>query len=109
MFDRWGARVDEIVYPPEYWRMLETKISRTGVLWRVFEQNSLIPAYLLLYATGFYDPGLACPYTVSLSTVSPLSKYGEAELENHGFCPACCSRDDSVWQGATWMTEVKGG
>jgi len=23
MFDQWGARVDEILYPPEYWRMLK--------------------------------------------------------------------------------------
>jgi acyl-CoA dehydrogenase len=107
MSDRWGTPVDEILYPPEYWRMLKHGY-RTGVLWRVFEQNSLIPAYLLLYATGFYDPGLACPYTVSLSTVSPLSKYGEADLKSR-FLPNMLQRDDSVWQGATWMTEIKGG
>ena len=107
MFDRLGARVDEILYPPEYWRMLKRGY-RAGMLWRVFEQNSLIPAYLLLYATGFYDPGLACPYTVSLSTVCPLSKYGEAEVKAR-FLPHLLQRDDSVWQGATWMTEIKGG
>ena len=111
MFDLDGTRVDEILYPPEYWRMLKHGY-RTGVLWRVFErnpeQNSLIPAYLLLYATGFYDPGLACPYTVSLSTVAPLSKYGEAEIKAR-FLPRMLQRDDSVWQGATWMTEIKGG
>jgi acyl-CoA dehydrogenase len=113
MFDRWGVRVDEILYPPEYWRMLKHGY-RAGVLWRVFEQNSLIPAYLLLYATGFYDPGLACPYTVSLSTLSPLSKYGDAELKAR-FLPLMLQRtfidndDDIVWQGATWMTEIKGG
>jgi alkylation response protein AidB-like acyl-CoA dehydrogenase len=113
MFDQWGTRVDEILYPPEYWRMLKHGY-RAGVLWRVFEQNSLIPAYLLLYATGFYDPGLACPYTVSLSTVVPLSKYGDAELKAR-FLPRMLQRndndrdEDSVWQGATWMTEIKGG
>jgi acyl-CoA dehydrogenase len=107
MFDLSGARVDEILYPPEYWHMLRHGY-RTGVLWRVFEQNSLIPAYLLLYVTGFYDPGLACPYTVSLSTVCPLSKYGEAELKAR-FLPKMLHRDDGVWQGATWMTEIKGG
>jgi alkylation response protein AidB-like acyl-CoA dehydrogenase len=115
MFDRWGARVDEILYPPEYWRMLKHGY-RAGVLWRVFErnsernseQNSLLPAYLLLYATGFYDPGLACPYTVSLSTICPLSKYGDAELKAR-FLSKMLQRDDSVWQGATWMTEIKGG
>jgi alkylation response protein AidB-like acyl-CoA dehydrogenase len=115
MFDRLGARVDEILYPPEYWRMLKHGY-RAGVLWRVFErnseqnseQNSLIPAYLLLYATGFYDSGLACPYTVSLSTVCPLSKYGDAELKAQ-FLPKMLQHDDSIWQGATWMTEIKGG
>jgi alkylation response protein AidB-like acyl-CoA dehydrogenase len=115
MFDRWGERVDEILYPPEYWRMLKHGY-RAGVLWRGFErnsernseQNTLLPAYLLLYATGFYDPGLACPYTVSLSTICPLSKYGDAELKAR-FLPKMLQRDDSVWQGATWMTEIKGG
>ncbi len=107
MFDRFGARVDEILYPPEYWRMLKHGY-RAGVLWRVFEQNSLIPAYLLLYATGFYDAGLACPYTVSLSTIAPLSKYGDATLKAR-FLPNMLRREDSIWQGATWMTEIKGG
>jgi len=107
MFDRWGTRVDEILYPPEYWRMLRQGY-RSGVLWRVVEQNSLIPAYLLLYVTGFHDPGLACPYTVSLSTLSPLSKYGDPEREAQ-FLPRMLERDDNVWQGATWMTEIKGG
>jgi acyl-CoA dehydrogenase len=107
MFDRVGARVDEILYSPEYWRMLKHGY-RAGILWRVFEQNSLIPAYLLIYATGFFDPGLACPYTVSLSTVCPLAKYGGADLKAQ-FLQRMLERDDSVWQGATWMTEIKGG
>jgi len=111
MFDRFGARVDEILYPPEYWRMLKRGY-RAGMLWRGFDHNSepssLLPAYLLLYVTGFYDPGLACPYTVSLSTVSPLAKYGDAELKTR-FLPRMLQRDDTVWQGATWMTEIKGG
>jgi alkylation response protein AidB-like acyl-CoA dehydrogenase len=107
MFDRFGTRVDEILYPPEYWQMLKHGY-RSGVLWRVFEQNSLIPAYLILYVTGFYDPGLACPYTVSLSTACPLSKYGEDEVKAR-FLPRMLQRDESVWQGATWMTEIKGG
>jgi len=107
MFDRLGTRVDEVLYPPEYWRMVKHGY-RAGVVWRAFEQDSLVPSYLLLYATGFYDPGLACPYTVSLSTASPLSKYGEAEMKAR-FLPKMLQRDDAVWQGATWMTEIKGG
>jgi acyl-CoA dehydrogenase len=107
MFDRFGVRVDELLYPPEYWRMLRQGY-RAGVLWRSFEQNSLLPSYLLLYASAFYDPGLACPYTVSLSTACPLSKYGEAGLKSR-FLPNMLRRDESVWQGATWMTEIKGG
>jgi acyl-CoA dehydrogenase len=107
MFDRWGTRVDEILYPPEYRRMLQQGY-RAGVLWRAVEQRSLLPSYLLLYATSFYDPGLACPYTVSLSTLVPLSKYGGMELQTR-FLPLMLRRDDTVWQGATWMTEIKGG
>jgi alkylation response protein AidB-like acyl-CoA dehydrogenase len=107
MFDHSGRRVDEILYPPEYWRMLKQGY-RSGVLWRTFEDQSLIPAYLFLYVTGFYDAGLACPYTVSLSTAAPVSKYADDAVRNR-FLPHMLRRDDAVWQGATWMTEIKGG
>lgn len=107
MFDLAGNRVDEILYSPDYWRMLKHGY-QTGLLWRVSEENSVFPAALGIYLTSFYDPGLACPYTVSLSTYVPLSKYGEAELQDR-FLPQLLRKDEAVWQGATWMTEIKGG
>jgi acyl-CoA dehydrogenase len=107
MFDRLGERVDEILFPPEYWDMLK-KGYRQGVVWRVFEENSLVPFYLLGYVTSFYDSGLYCPYTVSLATAVPLEKYGEEELKAR-FLPQLLRKDSTVWQGATWMTETKGG
>jgi acyl-CoA dehydrogenase len=107
MFDRLGARVDEILYPPEYWKMLK-KGYEAGLMWRAFEEDSLLPAYLGIYVTSFYDPGLACPYTVSLATLAALSKYGDPELRQR-FLPNLLRKDETVWQGATWMTEIKGG
>ena len=107
MFDLSGVRVDEILYAPEYWRMLRAGY-RSGVVWRAFEENSLLPAYLWIYATSFYDPGLSCPYTVSLATAVALQKNGTPGLREH-FLPQLLRRDDTVWQGATWMTEIKGG
>jgi acyl-CoA dehydrogenase len=107
MFNKLGARVDEILFPPEYWRMLR-KGYEAGVLWRAFEESSLIPAYELLYIVSFYDPGLACPYTVSLSTAVPMSKYGDFALKQE-FLADMLHKDGSGWQGATWMTEIKGG
>jgi acyl-CoA dehydrogenase len=38
----------------------------------------------------------------------PLAKYGSAELQTR-FLAQLLRKDDSVWQGATWMTEIKGG
>lgn len=107
MFDRLGARIDQPLFPPEYWHMLKRGY-REGVVWRAFEEESLLSTYLLLYANSFYDPGVCCPYTVSLGTAVPLSKYGEAALQAR-FLPQLLRKDDSVWQGATWMTEIKGG
>ncbi len=107
MFDECGRRVDNILYAPEYWRMLRHGY-RAGVIWRAFEQQSLLPAYQFIYLTAFYDPGLACPYTVSLSTAVPLAKYGDPALRER-FLPPMLRRDDTVWQGATWMTEIRGG
>jgi acyl-CoA dehydrogenase len=107
MFNANGQRVDEILFPPDYWRMLRHGY-KAGVLWRAFENDSLLPAFLLTYLTSFYDSGLSCPYTVSLSTALPLAKYGDAGLKER-FLPNLLRRDDDVWQGATWMTEIKGG
>ena len=107
MYDALGRRVDEVQYPPEYWAMLRTGY-RAGVIWRCFEEGSLLPFFLLGYVTCFFDPGLFCPHTVSLSTAVPLAKYGTEEVKTR-FLPPMLARDDSVWQGATWMTEVGGG
>lgn len=106
MFDKGGKRVDEILYAPEYWQMLHRGY-RAGVLWRAFEHKSLLPSFLLIYVTSFYDSGLSCPYTVSLSTALPLSKYGDVALKER-FLSKLLEKE-TPWQGATWMTEIKGG
>jgi len=107
MFDHLGKRVDEILYPREYQTMLKRGY-RAGVVWRVLEEKSLIPTYLLMYTISFHDPGICCPYTVSLGTAVALAKYGSAELHLR-YLPQLARKNDSVWQGATWMTEIKGG
>lgn len=107
MFDRSGARTDQILFPPDYWRMLRRGY-QSGVVWRPFEEQSLIPAYLLIYHHSFNDPGICCPYIVSLCTAFALSKYGAPDLQTR-FLPPLLRKDDSAWQGATWMTEIKGG
>jgi acyl-CoA dehydrogenase len=107
MFDRLGKRVDEILYPREYQTILRRGY-RSGVVWRALEEKSLLPTYALIYNISFHDPGICCPYTVSLGTAVPLAKYGSPELQGR-FLPQLSRKDDSVWQGATWMTEIKGG
>lgn len=107
MFDAFGKRADEILFPPDYWKMLKQGY-RAGVVWRAFDEHSLVPSYLLGYVTSFFDPGLYCPYLVSLSTAVPLEKYGSDDVKAR-FLPPMLRRDDSVWQGATWMTEAGGG
>ena len=107
MFDRLGKRVDEILYPPEYQTILLRGYS-AGTVWRALEEKSLIATYQLIYTISFYDPGVCCPYTVSLGTAVPLAKYGSPELRAR-FLPHLLRKDDSVWQGATWMTEIAGG
>jgi acyl-CoA dehydrogenase len=104
---RGGRRVDEILFAPEYWRSLRQGY-KAGVVWRAFEDESLGACGLLDYITCFYDPGLTCPYVISLATAVALDKHGDDELKAR-FLPQLLRRDDSVWQGATWMTEIKGG
>ena len=107
MFDEYGSRIDEILLLPDYWKMLK-KGYQAGAIWRPFEEESLKSHYLLDYVTCFFDAGLGCPYIVSLSTAVPLKKYGGTALQAL-FLPHLLRRDRDVWQGATWITEAKGG
>ena len=109
MFDQFGKRSDEILFPPDYWKMLKRGY-QAGAIWRPFadDSNSLRMHYLIDYVTCFFDAGLGCPYIVSMSTTVPLKKYGTPELRNR-YLPHLLRRDGTNWQGATWMTEVKGG
>lgn len=106
-FDPYGRRVDEILYPPDYRKML-LQGYRAGAVWRAFEEQRPLPCYLLGYITAFYDTGLYCPYTVSLATAVAVFKYGDEALRQR-FLPLLLRRDETVWQGATWMTEAGGG
>jgi alkylation response protein AidB-like acyl-CoA dehydrogenase len=107
MFDQFGKRTDEILFPPDYWKMLKQGY-QTGAVWRAFADNSPRMHYLIDYVTCFFDAGLGCPYIVSMSTAVPIKKYGSPELQAR-FLPQLLRRDQNVWQGATWMTEAKGG
>ena len=107
MFDRFGNRIDEVVFPPAYHELVR-KAYEAGVVFRAVEEGDLAASYQIGYVTSFYDAGLYCPHTVSLSTAIPLAKYGSAELRAK-YLGRLLKRDDTVWQGATWMTEAKGG
>ena len=107
MFDVFGTRVDEIIWPAGYTTMLKRGY-QAGIVWRAFDEDSLSSALLLGYITSFYDPGMYCPFTVSLSSALPLSKYAPPEVLKT-YLPHLLRKDEGVWQGATWMTEAGGG
>ena len=79
MFDRLGKRADEILYPREYQTILKRGY-RSGVVWRALEEKSLIPTYLLIYNISFHDPGICCPYTVSLGTAVPACEIWQRRI-----------------------------
>ena len=81
MFDQFGKRTDEILFPSEYWKMLKRGYE-AGVIWRPFADDSPRMHYLIDYVTCFFDAGLGCPYIVSMSTPVPLKKYGTPELRD---------------------------
>lgn len=105
--DRFGNRVDELITPAGYIALVQ-EAYKHGAVWRPIEQNDWTSGFALGYVTSYYDPGLYCPHTVSLSTAAPLSKYGTEPLKARYLTPML-RRDGAAWQGATWMTEVRGG
>ncbi len=107
MFDVFGRRRDEILYPREHAELLR-KGYAAGAVWRAVEERSLRMPYLLGYVTSFFDPGAYCPHVVSLSAAVPIWKYAAPDVRER-FLPPLLRHGDDVWQGATWMTEAKGG
>jgi len=105
--DRFGTRVDEIILPAGYTELVQTGYTH-GIVWRALEQRDWCGSFALGYITAYYDAGLYCPHTVSLSTAVPLMKYGTPALKER-YLPLMLRRDGTAWQGATWMTEVGGG
>lgn len=106
MFNTRGERIDELLMPASYREML-LEGYRRGVIWRAFDE-SLPASFCLGYVTSFFDMGLYCPYTVSLATAVSVDKYAPPSIRET-FLPALLHRDNAVWQGATWMTEIGGG
>lgn len=106
MFNQEGKRVDEILYPGEYHEHLYRGY-QAGHVWRVFKERRLRPFFLLGYVTSYYDPGLYCPYTVSLATALMVYKYGDGVWKEKVLTELTDTRQPA--QGATWMTEIKGG
>lgn len=105
-YDRFGQRVDDILYPPDYARMLAQGYA-AGIVRRAHVQETLLPGFALGYVTAFYDPGLYCPYTVSAATRHIIDKYAP-DPQRDGWLDRLHAAEDT-WQGATWMTEFGGG
>ena len=57
MFDRYGNRIDEVVFPPEY-RELVKKGYEAGVVFRAVEEGDIAASYQVGYVTSFFDAGL---------------------------------------------------
>jgi alkylation response protein AidB-like acyl-CoA dehydrogenase len=106
VYDGRGERVDQIMLPPDYRHMLNTGY-KAGVVWRAFEQD-IVTALQFSYVSSYYDMGASCPYTVSLATAAAVDKYAPSSVRDD-FLGSLLLRDDAVWQGATWMTEIGGG
>ncbi len=106
-FNERGERVDEILYPPSYQYLLSAGYA-AGIISEVAHRHDLRLSYQLGFIASYYDPGLYCPYTVTLSTWVPLYKYFEGP-EREYFLGQFGRTEPPYWQGATWMTEIGSG
>ena len=106
-YDETGKRIDKIEYPSCYWELLKSGYEN-GVVWHFMEKKSILPFAALGYITSYYDPGLFCPYTISMATLLSIYKYATDNIKNK-FIPKLTQKQGIPYQGATWMTEIKGG
>ena len=106
MYDEVGNRIDRVEMPGGYEKLLRSGYRR-GVIDQVFVAESIRPFFEIGYMTSFFDPGLYCPYTVTLATALMVDKYAPPSIRER-YLPRLRDREQP-WQGATWMTEIEGG
>ncbi|MGQ9863010.1 MAG: acyl-CoA dehydrogenase family protein [Bacteroidia bacterium] len=105
LYDAQGKRIDKILFPHSYRYLLDAGYA-AGVVWEA-HQGDLLTGFLLGYVCSYFDPGLYCPYVVTLSTWAPLYKYGSQQTA--GYLAQLVRREAPFYQGATWMTERGSG
>lgn len=106
-YDLHGQRVDQPLYPPGYQTLLQRGYQAGAVACAFDDPPALLGCFQAGYVASYFDPGIYCPYTVTLGTAAPLAKYGSTELIDR-YLPRL-TRRERPWQGATWMTEIRGG
>jgi alkylation response protein AidB-like acyl-CoA dehydrogenase len=115
-FDRWGNEVNEIVHHPG---ALETKRDLwengfIGLRWSK-EMRERTPQAAMVVHTGFSyflnqaETGMACAIGMTSSAAGVIDRNAPAEIRER-FLPHLTTMDyDQAWDGAMFMTELRGG
>ena len=107
-YDRAGRRVDRIVYHPEYLEMTRA-VYGAGIV-RPRDDRGPLPQ-VVKFALGYLfaqaESGLYCPVACTDGVVRVLERFDRPLAER--WVPRLTATDDSLLQGAMFMTEKAGG
>lgn len=115
--NRYGERVDEVEYHPDY-RELERLSYGNGIVAIKYEREFLARhrsyRHLTGFGAGYYfaqtELGLYCPICMTDGVGRVLEKHAPDHPMAAKTIARIASRDlDSLWQGAMFLTEAQGG
>jgi putative acyl-CoA dehydrogenase len=116
-FDRYGQRIDEVIFHPAYHRLMEFGLSGgfSSVAWTVPESGHVAHA-ALLYLMAQTEPGVCCPMTMTYAVLPALAHAPAIEADWKpritGGVYDSSSQPAAKKKGATLgmaMTEKQGG
>ena len=116
-FDRYGRRIDEVEFHPDYHRLMELSLTAgaSSIAWRAPEAGHVAHSVLLLLLTQA-DAGHGCPVSMTYAAVAALRRepalaaVWEPRVLASRYDPAClpADRKSGVTLGMA-MTEKQGG
>lgn len=114
-YNRLGEDISEIVTNDGY-KQTVAGVYGTGIVSYLYllvpELGRTVPytySYLMGYLVSQSEPGFYCPVTLTMSAAYLLDRFGSAEQKER-YLTGLTSRDyESLYEGATWLTERQGG
>ncbi|NGQ97456.1 isovaleryl-CoA dehydrogenase [Brevibacillus sp. SYP-B805] len=114
-YNRLGEDISEIITNDGY-KQTAAEVYGAGIVHYLYhpvpevgEKAPYLYSYLMGYLVSQTEPGFYCPVTLTMSAAYLVDRFGSQELKERYGKGLTSKEYDSLYEGATWLTERQGG